>query len=249
MNHLVHTELIKQRTSRTFVAGTMAVPAVAALITLAILSAAGKQGNDPLGPETLTQVIGGPTGVITVIAVLLGMLGMAGEYRHHTITTTFLATPRRSDVLIAKLIAHSLTGALIGLLSLSTSIAIAVPWLATSGVDVDLDGDGLRVAFGLLASTALFGALGVSIGALVRNQTTAAAMVLVWLLAIEGLIGDLVHDADFVNWLPAAAGRAIVDASSGGDGLPRAVAVAVFTLYVAAFAAASAWLTLRRDIT
>ena len=66
---------------------------------------------------------------------------MAGEYRHQTITTTFLASPRRRDVVVAKLVAHSLTGALMGLLSLAVSAAIAVPWLHASGVDVHLDGD------------------------------------------------------------------------------------------------------------
>ena len=176
MNRLVRTELLKQRTTRTFVAGICAAPAVAGLVTIAILSAAGKQGNDPLGPDSLVHVIGGPAGVITLIAALLGVLGMAGEYRHQTITTTFLASPRRRDVVVAKLVAHSLAGALMGLLSLAVSVAIAVPWLRATGVDVYLDGEGVRVAAGLVASTALYGALGVSIGALLRNQTIAAAV-------------------------------------------------------------------------
>ena len=178
MNHLVRTELLKLRTTRTFVAGICAAPVVAGLVTIAILGAAGKQGNDPLGPDSLVYVMGGPAAVITLIAVLLGVLGMAGEYRHQTITTTFLASPRRRDVVVAKLVAHSLTGALMGLASLAVSAAIAVPWLHASGVDVHLDGEGVRVAVGLIASTALYGSLGVSIGALVRNQTIAASVVL-----------------------------------------------------------------------
>ena len=229
MNRLVRTELLKQRTTRTFVAGICAAPAVAALVTIAILSAAGTQGNDPLGPDSLVHVIGGPAAVITLIAALLGVLGTAGEYRHQTITTTFLAAPPRRDVVVAKLAAHSLTGALMGLLSFAVSVAIAVPWLQASGVDVYLDGEAVRVAAGLVASTALYGALGVSIGALLRNQTTAAASLLVWLLAVEGLIGDLVHGAAFVQWLPAAAG--------------------LFALYIVGFAAAATRLTVDRDVT
>ena len=73
MNRLVRTELLKQRTTRTFVAGICATPLVAGLVTIAILGAAGKQGNDPLGPDSLVQVIGGPAAVITLIAVLLGV--------------------------------------------------------------------------------------------------------------------------------------------------------------------------------
>ena len=149
MNRLVRTELLKLRTTRTILASIYAAPTVAGIVTVAILGAAGRQGNDPLGPDSLVHVIGGPAAVITLIAILLGVIGMAGEYRHQTVTTTFLASPRRRDVVVAKLVAHSLTGALMALLSLAVATAIAVPWLHTSGVDVHLDGESVRVAAGL----------------------------------------------------------------------------------------------------
>jgi ABC-2 type transport system permease protein len=249
MNRLIRTELLKQRTSRTFVAGVLAAPIVATLVTIAILDTAGTQGNDPLGPDSLVAVIGGPASTITLIALLLGVLGMAGEYRHQTITTTFLATPRRGTVVLAKLVAHSITGALMALLSLVVSVGIAVSWLLASDVAVHLDGDAVRVAGGLLVSTALYGSLGVSIGALVRNQTTAVTAVLVWLLAVEGIISVVLHDPAFVDWLPAAVGNALVQVGSDGSGLGVPAAAAVFVLYVAGFALAGTRLTLKRDIT
>ncbi len=248
MNPLVRTELLKQRTTRVPLAGVCAAPVVAGLVTFAVLSFAGKEGNDPLGADTLHQVIGAPADVITVIAVMLGVLGMAGEFRHQTITTTFLASPRRREVVVAKLIAHSLTGAVMGLLSLTVSAAIAVPWLLANGVDVRLDGATARVAAGLLVATALYGALGVSIGAVIRNQTAAAAVVLIWLLAVEGIIGDLLHDASVAAWLPAAAGRALVHVDSSG-GLGALAAAGVFALYVAGLGYVGVRLTLSRDVT
>ena len=139
MNRLIRTELLKQRTLRTFVAGIVAAPVIAGLVAIAILTSAGKDGNEPLSPDTLTQIIGGPAAVITLVALLLGVLGMAGETRHQTITTTFLATPRRRNVVVAKLAAHALTGALIGGLSIAVSAAIAVPWLHASGIDLQVD--------------------------------------------------------------------------------------------------------------
>ena len=199
MNRLIRTELLKQRTLRTFVAGVAAVPVITGLVAIAILTTAGKQGNNPLSPDTLTQIIGGPAAVVTLVALLLGVLGMAGETRHQTITTTFLATPRRRNVVIAKLAAHARPRALIGGLTIAISAAIAVPWLHASGIDIQLTSDGVRVAAGLVASTALDGALGVAVGAIFRNRTVAVAVVLTWLLAVEGIIGDLLHDPPSFN--------------------------------------------------
>ena len=247
MKHLIRTELLKQRTTRVFVAGVAIAPIVAALVTLAILSTAGKQGNDPLGPESLAKIIGAPAGVITVVSLMLGVFGMAGEYRHQTITTTFLVTPRRRDVIVSKLAAHSLTGGLMSVLSLGVSLGIAVPWLHSKGVALHIDGQILRVTAGLVISTALYGALGVSIGALIRNQTAAAAASLVWLLAIEGLFLDVFHRYAFVRWLPAEAGRALVHVGPT-DGLSAPVAVAVFSAYVALLALSAVQFTLQRDV-
>ena len=247
MKRLIHTELLKQRTTRTSFAGVVAVPLVAGLISVAVLNTAGRDDNDPLGPGTLARVIGAPAGVITVMALMLGVFAMAGEYRHRTITTTFLATPRRRDVIVSKLIAQSLTGVVMAVLSLGISLGIAVPWLISSDVSLHVDAEVLRVTAGLVVSTSLYGALGVSIGALVRNQTAAAATALVWQLAIEGLVSDIFHGYAFVRWLPAEAGRAMVHIGSS-DGLSSPVAAAVFVAYVVLLAMVSVRFTLRRDV-
>jgi ABC-2 type transport system permease protein len=248
MNRVIRTELLKQRTLRTFRVGVALAPLVAGLVTVAIFSAAGRDGNAPLSSASLVESIGGPVSIITVIAVVLGVLGMAGEYRHQTITTTFLATPRRRRVVMAKLAAHAITGALIGALSLVVSVAVAVSWLNARGIAVHIDDDVIRVAAGVIGSSALYGALGVSIAALIRNQTAACAAVLVWLMAVEGIVGDVFHGSAFVHWLPAAAAHVIAHgARVGGPSVP--MAAAVFTAYVAAFAAAATRITLQRDVT
>ena len=249
MNRLVRTEMLKQRTTRTLLGGIATAPIVAGLVTIAILDAAGKHGNDPLSADNLVQVLGAPASAITLIAILLGVFGTTGEYRHQTITTTFLASPRRRDVVIAKLAAYSITGAEMAVLSLTVSTAIAVPWLHSSGVDIHVGGDTIRVAAALVVSTALHAALGVSIGALIRNQTAAATAVVAWMLAAEGLIGDLLGRHDFARWFPAAAGRALVHVGPTGDNLSSPVAAAAFSAYVVVLAAAGTRITIRRDIT
>jgi ABC-2 type transport system permease protein len=247
MNRLLRTELLKQRSLRTFLVGIAAAPAVGALVTVAVLEAAGEDGNDPLGPNSLVQVIGAPASVLTAIALVLGILGMAGEYRHQTITTTFLASPRRRDVLAAKMVAHGMTGAAMATMAMVVSVAIAIGWLQWSSTSVHADAGAARVALGLIASTGLYGALGVSLGAVFRNQTAATTVALVWLLAIEGLLGDIFRTS-WTRWLPAAAARAMVHSGPVHDGLSASTGALVFAVYVVAFAAAGVCLTLKRDI-
>ena len=249
MKHLIGTELFKQRTLRPTRVGVVAAPAIAALVTVAVYQAAGRNGNDPLGRDSLLQAVGAPASIITVIALLLGVLAMTGEYRHQTITTTFLSTPRRRDVVLAKIGAQFLIGALVGTSTVLVSFAVAVPWLQAEGAPIELDGKLLGVVLGVIVSTALYGALGVSLGALLRNQTAAFAVVLTWLLAIEGIIADVFHDEAFVGWLPIAAARHIVDAGTTAGSLPAPLAAAVFAAYVAGFAIAATCFTIRRDVT
>jgi ABC-type transport system involved in multi-copper enzyme maturation permease subunit len=246
---LLRTELLKVRSTRTGVAGVLAAPAIAVFVTVAVLGAAGKNGNDPLQSATLVQVVGAPAGVITVAALLLGVLSVTGEYRHQTITTTFLATPRRDAVVAAKLFAALVVGAAMGVASVALSVAIAGPWLTTHHVGLQLGASVVSVAAGVVASTALFGALGVAVGALVRNQTAAMVGVLVWLLAVEGIVRDVFSRSELVRWLPAAAGRALVQPLDQRGALSGAAAAAVFVGYVVALAAAGVGVTRRRDIT
>lgn len=249
MRRQVRTELLKQRTLRSCVAAVAAAPVVGALVAAAVLDAAGENGNDPLGADSLLATVGAPTSVVTLIALVLGLLAMTGGHRHETITTTFLATPRRRHVVLAKLASSSLVGAAVGLLSVTASLAVAVPWLRSSGVVLDLDGDVARVAAGLVGATTLYGALGISVGALVRNQTAAVAIVLTWLLAVEGLIGDVFAGAAIGRWLPGGAGRAVVSGGMSEGALDPLVAAAVFSAYVAMLALAAVRSTIQRDIT
>ena len=52
-----------------------------------------------------------------------------------------------------------------------------------------------------------FAAIGVSLGALIRNLTAAIATALAWIALVEGLIGELLNDLE--PWLPFAGGQAL----------------------------------------
>lgn len=247
MNRLVRAELLKQRTVPALLLAYAAVPVLAGLVTFAVYSMAGRQGNDPLGADSLLHATGAPASVVTTLALLLGVVGMAGEYRHGTITTTLLAAPRRWDIVVAKVAAHALTGAAMAVVTIAVSLAIAVPWLTSAGVDVRVTAEVVRVAVALVASTVLYGALGVGAGALFRNQTAAIGVVLVWLLKGEDLPAGAVGHWPIGDWLPAALGEGLVRAGAGTPA--RWAAGLVLSAYVAVLAALGARVVVRRDVT
>lgn len=246
MKRLIRAELLKLRTTRLFLFSFAAVPVLAGLVVLAVYSAAGRQGNDPLGADSLMHAVGAQASVVTTIALLLGVIGLAGEYRHQTITTTLLAAPRRRDVVAAKVAVHALLGGAMALMSMVTASAVAVPWLLNAGVSLEVDSELARVAAGLLVSATLHGALGVSVAALLRNQTAAVTIVLVWLLKGEGLLAGVLAPSWIGDWMPVALGSVL---HAGVSGPSPWAAAAALCAYVVAFAAVGARLVVSRDVT
>ena len=247
MIRLVRTEVLKQRTTPAFLIAFAAVPLLAVAVVAAVFGAAGHQGNDPLGPASLVQVLGAPASIVTTLALVLGVVGLGGEYRHQTITTTLLAAPRRSRVVAAKVVAHGLTGAAMAIVMVVVTAAIAVPWLVQADVAVDVGGDAARVAGTLVLSSALHAGLGVAVGALLRNQTLAVAVAIGWLLKIEELMAAALGSSTVADWLPADVGRAIVPA--GPQARSLWAAAAVLALYVVALAAVGTRVVVDRDVS
>jgi ABC-2 type transport system permease protein len=60
---------------------------------------------------------------------VLGILGMAGELRHGTATSTFLVTQVRGRVVAAKLAAAAATGLAMALVASAAVFAVGLPWL------------------------------------------------------------------------------------------------------------------------
>ena len=153
-----------------------------------------------------------------VFPVLLGALASTGEFRHQTLTPTFLATPRRGVVLGAKTVTLILIGAGLGLVALAASVGIGGGVLSAFGVDALLHGSEtwLLVARTLLAM-GLWAAIGVGLGVLVPNQVASIVIVLAFTQFIEPLLrlsaSFLEVTARIGNFLPGAASDALVGAS------------------------------------
>jgi ABC-2 type transport system permease protein len=89
------------------------------------------------------------------------------------------------------LIAYFLTGALLGLAAVLATFAVAVPWLSARDAPLDLldAGDYLALLGEGVAVSALSGAIGVGIGAIVRNQVAAVVGTLIYLFVLEPVLG------------------------------------------------------------
>ncbi|MGK2947402.1 MAG: ABC transporter permease [Acidimicrobiales bacterium] len=250
MSHLIRAELLKLRTTRMLY---LNVVAALAFVPLSLATSILNAGDPGAGPALTTSeglrnvMSAGSSGSLVIL--MLGVLMMAGEFRHNTATSTFLISPDRSQVVRAKLITASIVGVALALAASVLTLAIALPWLASRDIEVDLlSGDVAPVLLGGIAATALFALVGVGVGSMVRSQTAAIAGASVWVLVVEGLLVSFAPDVG--RWLPGGAASALSGVATANGGLlPMWGAALLLTLYGLAFATAGTRLVLHRDIT
>ena len=248
MTALLRAELLKQRSTR---ANLGLLAATAGLVSLAVLlHGLGLPGERvDSRSEQVTLVLGWGERLAAVFGGLLGALSITGEIRHGTIRPTLLVTPRRTRVLGAKVLASAALGVVLGLIATALAAGVGSAALAARGIESRLDG-GTYALFlaGGIAAAALWAAIGVGLGALVRNQVPAVVGICAWLLFVEGLlVGDIADVAAVGRFGPGAAAAAI----GGLDPdrlLAPGVGLGVLVLYAAAAAVAGSLATARRDV-
>ena len=249
MTRLVHSELLKLRTTRTArVLLTLAAAGTAALVAIVLLLA-GRPGQPALGPDALRLLVLVPAQPLTLAALVLGVLGMAGELRHGTATSTFLVTPKRGRVVAAKLAAAAVTGLAMAAASSAAVLAVGLPWLRAKAIEVAIADAGVaaRVA-GLAVAVALYAVLGTGLGALLRNQVAAVVVGLLWWSqGVERVLTGILHQPGLERWLPMGAASAL---TAPGDGtLPMWAGALVFAAYGLGLALLGGRLVARRDLT
>jgi hypothetical protein len=246
MIRLIRAELTKLATTR-LIYGMAAAMAAFALLTVAA-NILDRQGAPPLSADHFPMLVAAPVTLLSGAALLLGILGMTGEFRHQTVTQTFLVTPDRGRVVAAKLVAYPLAGIALTLGILAFTAAVATGWLAAKEITPSLlDARLGRVLLGAVLAAGLCGLVGVGVAALVRNQVAALVGVAVWVLLIEGLLMSLLNAPSLARWLPSAAAAALTN--PGGAGLSRLAGALLLAGYALALALVGTRLVVRRDIT
>ncbi len=179
-------ELLKIRSTRTTLGllfGMIALLLLFVLLTGLLASPADLASKqDQLGLLSTGSVAG-------VFSALAGIMLVTSEYRFGTIRPTFLFTPRRARVLVAKLAAAILAGIVFGCVGEGLDLGIGYVILNGRGIPIAVgSGDIVLLVVGALGGVALWGGIGVGVGAIVRNQVGAVVGLLAWGLVAENLL-------------------------------------------------------------
>ncbi len=246
MTAKLRAELHKQRSTRTNL-GLLA--AMLGLILLVLLLHAVALPAKEAAQRTvqMSDTFGRGEMLAALFAALVGAMSITAEFRHGTIRPTLLATPQRGRVIAAKVSASMLVGTAFGLIGAGLAAGAGSAALAARGIPIRLDGgDFALLLAGSVVASALFAAIGVGVGAAIRNQVPAVVGICAWLLFVEGLlVGDAGSVGTIGRYLPGALGNA---ASGQVPQLAAGPAMLLLALYAAATTAAGWLTTTRRDV-
>jgi ABC-2 type transport system permease protein len=259
---LVRSELHKIRTTRLW--WGLLIGAVVYTLIQAGANAA-LAGQQPGAGQPATAALGTAEAIRTIyaqsafqgsyiFAMILGITGMTGEYRYQTITPTFLATPRRARVVLAKMAAHLLVGIGYGLVCVVAALVVGGAVITVRGHGLGYGADRLWPSIGLgVVAVGLWTLLGIGIGTLIRNQV-AAVLVAVFVTFLVEPLATFILAAngldDIVKWLPTNASTALT--SPGTTLVTYLVWWAgglVLLGYAAVLAGVGVLLSARRDIS
>jgi ABC-2 type transport system permease protein len=193
VHDLLRTELLKLTTVRApwlLATSTVILAAVSAVLSVA---GAGQRQAPSIGTTGAVLALLGGYGHGALLAMMFGALAVTTEYRHGTVTSTLLRTPRRVRPAVARalLVAAVTTGTgLLGLLA-CFGVAVAAGALGPGLLTGDL---ALRVV-GLLAAYPAYGLVGLGVGmALPRHHAATALLPAAWVLLLEDLVFGLLTD-------------------------------------------------------
>ena len=250
---LLKAEFIKLSSTRTalgLLVGAVALSVLPAVLVMALVPREVLEEEDGTGLALLGLSI------VPILAVVFGILGMTNEYRHGTITYTYLATPRRGVVIVVKLVCYAVVGAVV--MALTGLLVFAAIWLTGTirGMSYDalfgwLDNEFPLSAVALfLVTVGLMTAFGVGLGALFRAQVPTVAGTLVWALAIEGIIFAVRPRVG--QYLPFTALDQLsftAEMEMATVGLSRPEAFLVSLAYIAGVSLLAVFISMRRDVT
>jgi ABC-type transport system involved in multi-copper enzyme maturation permease subunit len=251
---LVRAEWTKLFTTRVwlglFLGACVLVGGFSALfVGLAGVTQDGRPGLPSVGTSEFEKLAFATPSNAVVLMLILGIIGMTQEYRHRTVTATFLTTPRRARVVIAKLVAYGLAAVPFALVIVAVNVVVVTVYAGARGATPSFTGDNIRVMATAGLALVIYTVIGVGVGALVRNQVGAIVGALVYLFVIEGLIASFSVLAQVHKWLPGGALQALTESGQGADVLNSWQGGLLLLGYGLLAALLGTLLAVRRDVT
>jgi ABC-type transport system involved in multi-copper enzyme maturation permease subunit len=250
MKRLIQTEFLKLRTVRLpygLLAGTAGLTALVA--TLIAFRSGGAIRDLPS-----LATAAGLTNVITatrfglLFATVLGVVVASGEFRHGTATPTYLGSPNRNHVMLAKITTAAGIGLLFGLVASGVATGVGAAFAAGKGYAIAIPAmTMLRFALGAALAAGLFAGIGVAIGSLIRNQVAGIVGVFAWGFVIEQILAGVFPSVG--RFLPYTAAQTLGGGTiTGATALPFAGAALLLAGVVVTVGAVASRTTLQRDI-
>jgi ABC-2 type transport system permease protein len=273
---LVSAELFKLRTTSIWwIMGIILIPLYAASVGFNWRSSyaltSGQAGNGGGGTqEAQVQAVSQPINIATnmyttgqymgvLIVLLLCAIIVTSEFFHLTATTTFLVTPRREAVILAKLGAGMIVGLAVWALTTVLNLILVPIIMDALNLPVQLGEPAVWRAIGLnLLAFMLWAVLGVGLGVLIRSQLAATlilAIVYTVGAAVVGIIFTLLAQnvAEWIGKLqvlvPTTASELMLSGTELPGNPPRWVGAVVLIGYAAVAGVVGTLITKRRDIS
>lgn len=217
-----------------------------AIVLIGVISTVHSAVNNEFAlPDRLAQDVVGVAGTSLLFATLIGVLIATTEYRHGTITLTFLAAPVREKVLSAKAGAAVIASALLVLPAVLLSVGIAQIWVGGRD-DYHFSSHEYELIGRLFLAAAIVAMIGFFIGASLKRQLGAVILVLGWLFFFENALAGLFPGTQDYLAGPSIGGLL----GDGGSDVPSfGHALAVLAVYLVSLGIAAVALTRSRDIT
>ena len=250
MIRLIRGEFLKLRSTQVWFWLLLASVAITGLLVVVQLAP-----HDNVRDAGDAAEVFNTSGTASIAVFILGVLGVTTEFRYQTITPTVLATPSRWALITAKMITYAMLGALYALICVGVQVAIAMPWLSAKDIHVSLGSNHIpRALLGVFLVLALFGIVGLGVGALLRNQIVAVTVGLIFLLVVTPVLIAIPVVNNTYPFTPGGATNAILTitgerTSNGAHLLSPAGGVIVLLLWAFVPAILGASITMNRDIT
>ena len=223
-----------------------------------------QSGGGPFGGQVVADDVQVANTVYTaglsvgyLLMLVIGVVQIGAEYRHRTITSTFLTQPHRARVMLAKAVALVIIGAGYGALSLVGSVLVGAVTLQARGAEPFPSAGVLRTLALSLLVLGLWALIGLGVGILIPNQVAALLIAVGVAWIVEPLVGVAIAAWDFGEqhialYLPSSATQAVVNGAQSSASDVRlswwggAIALAV---WAAAFAGSGIVRAVRQDVS